>query len=459
LNDFEELSKKKMKLLSKSSPSSGGSESSLSLSSAPYLTPFPSPPRWKRRIYLSELAKATTSLEAEQEEDGDDVMILRSVPKPSLEECRGYWVEVDEDRLTGSESGDFIREGLIEGVDLATKILIVDFGTKDSPEEYEVQYDSEHIKQWFLMTSRREQDRIVSAALRIQLWAKRKLHLKPEHYLHTLSAINSAQSIYLSRSASFSAPTTLARDDPQPQSQPQSHEPSVPSPSTRHPQLELEKRKETTFRVDPSPALQEIGGAGAGGGSEEEKEQEGQEQPEMEGGVKSPVAVRAMILRPVLRPLLEKAVGYWIAQASDPEREALVNQIDFQNRLLRAEFLDTDEESAVVVSYDDPSLTWYRMSSKKEEESEVNAAIRIQTIVRGRSPSPLPSFPPPFLLTLHHRLARAKVKMIMMPRVEEKDRHAIENFAAEKIQKILRRFPSPLPSCAASTSPSTGLLE
>jgi hypothetical protein len=380
-----------------------------------------------------------TMAEEEQEEDADDVMILRSVPKPPLEECRGYWVEVDEDQLSGGRGGeDFVREGLIEGVDIATKLLIVDFGNRDSPEEYEVEYDSEHIKQWFLMTSRREQDRIVRAALRIQLWAKRRLLLRGTRsrgegrgegeggeYAHlqlmtSLSAINSSQSFSLSQSPSqsqfqsespegtFSVPTTPVtvntgkrreqEEEKTPQLQLHTQQPQ------RHPQTQStqQQQRRQSSPQDETPITLQVE-------TEIETVAKGEtEKEEIES---------TMILRPVPRPSLSKAMGYWICLSDTPhrDREALVDQVDLEKRLIRAEFLDTEEESpdrTVLVSYDDPSLVWYRMSSKREEEAEKNAAIRIQTLVRGRYciSSSLLLFCPALISV--NRLARAKVKLI-----------------------------------------------
>jgi hypothetical protein len=259
-------------------------------------------------------------------------MILRTVPKPPLESCRGYWIEMDEDQAGNSFSEG--REGLIEGVDYKTKVMIVDFGSKEIPEEYEVDYDSVHIKQWFKMTSRREQNLIVSAAIKLQVWAKRKLNLKSSQFTQTLSAMNSTQSM-INLSASLSTRSLL--------------------PAERSSSQLIENASRSQIEITES-------------GNQ----------------------LMSLILRPIPRPSLERCAGYWIALSSSPDREALVREVDMQKRILRAEYVDTAEtadtdQSDLLVSYDDTSLAWYRSSTRQEERKEMTAAIRIQTLVRGRS--------------------------------------------------------------------------
>jgi hypothetical protein len=278
-------------------------------------------------VYLSELAHVVREEENDDDDDSDDVMILRPVAKPSLESCRGYWIE------TENEDG---REGLIEGVDFVTKVMIVDFGSKDNPEEYEVDYDSPHIKCWFKMSSRREQNIIINAAIKLQLWAKRRLNQKSSHYTQTLSAMNSTRSV------------TFLSLAPSEQSLP----PTEPNSSRYHEQHQSEK---TEYEINIHTPSEKV--------------------------LKNETTT-ALILRPIPRPSLEKCVGYWVALASSPDREALVREVDFQERLLRAEYdTEGDDSNVIIVSYDDTSLTWYRSSTQQDE---MMAAIRIQTLVRGR---------------------------------------------------------------------------
>lgn len=88
-----------------------------------------------------------------------------------------------------------------------------------------------------------------------------------------------------------------------------------------------------------------------------------------------------MILRSVLRPDMKNCVGYWIEFPDDLDREALVENINLQTQVMTVEYHDT--EVKINVSYY-ADLNWYRMSSKIQEQKEINAAIRIQKMVRRR---------------------------------------------------------------------------
>jgi hypothetical protein len=87
-------------------------------------------------------------------------MILEEIrEKPPIEHCRGYWIEIFD--WPGAE-------GLIVGVDLDTRIMIVEYGDTTNPVEYEMSYDSRDIVKWYRMASRAEQIRSVLAATKIQ---------------------------------------------------------------------------------------------------------------------------------------------------------------------------------------------------------------------------------------------------------------------------------------------------
>ena len=130
--------------------------------------------KWKRKVFLPELIENLITIV--EEPDPNEYMILRKVLKPPLLSCRGYWIEIEDDPTYLDDSNVRMagREGLIEGVDYDTGMMIVDFGDREHPEEYEVDYNSEHIVTWFKMSTRREQNKIVDAALRLQLWIRRR---------------------------------------------------------------------------------------------------------------------------------------------------------------------------------------------------------------------------------------------------------------------------------------------
>jgi hypothetical protein len=86
-------------------------------------------------------------------------MVLKAVEgRPDINHCRGYWVEI-------AQKG---TEGLVEGVDLSSGILIVNYGNAQSPEEYEVPYTSPDILGWFRAINPKEEKLMIEAATRIQ---------------------------------------------------------------------------------------------------------------------------------------------------------------------------------------------------------------------------------------------------------------------------------------------------
>lgn len=96
----------------------------------------------------------------EVKNDDDDLMILEDIrQKPPIEHCRGYWIEISDWEGT---------EGLIVGVDMDTRVMIVEYGDILTPIEYEISYDSRDIVKWYRMATGTEQRRSVWAAIKIQ---------------------------------------------------------------------------------------------------------------------------------------------------------------------------------------------------------------------------------------------------------------------------------------------------
>lgn len=89
-----------------------------------------------------------------------------------------------------------------------------------------------------------------------------------------------------------------------------------------------------------------------------------------------------MVLRTIARPPIEKCQGYWVIHSRFPDQEALVEKVDLVARKIFVEYCDSEKEATFI--YDDPKLEWFHMSSESELEKERWAAVKIQSVMRGR---------------------------------------------------------------------------
>lgn len=92
-----------------------------------------------------------------------------------------------------------------------------------------------------------------------------------------------------------------------------------------------------------------------------------------------------MILREIVCPrLITDCVGKWVL-LNDREDEGLVEDVDVSKNQLVILFGDVEDAEEYEIPFSSPDIvTWYKMSSKEEQEKEEYAATVIQRAIRYR---------------------------------------------------------------------------
>ena len=98
-----------------------------------------------------------------------------------------------------------------------------------------------------------------------------------------------------------------------------------------------------------------------------------------------------LILKHVQKPALENAVGLWISHPchKEPrglydEREALVDAVDLETMVMHVRYMEEEPIVEAKIHYNDPKIThWLKMSTPMEEREEIQAAVTLQSWIRG----------------------------------------------------------------------------